>query len=65
MVRAMNLSGSGPGFKPDTIPDPTLDENLEIPSGRGLMLIRAYMTSVEFNEPGNRLTMVYRKPPAK
>lgn len=52
----------GPGFDPSRIPDPTLDENLENPTGRGIMLIRAYMTSVVFNDRGNRVEMVYRKP---
>lgn len=47
----------GPGFDPDSIPDPTLDENLENTSGRGLMLIRAYMAEVSHNPAGNRLTM--------
>jgi len=59
------VEDQGPGFKPDAVPDPTLDENLEIPSGRGLLLMRAYMASVEFSDRGNRLTMVYHKPPAK
>ena len=55
----------GPGFDPSTVPDPTLDQNLEIPSGRGLMLMRAYMTAVTFNPAGNRVTMRYRKPPGR
>jgi serine/threonine-protein kinase RsbW len=59
------VEDQGPGFKPDAVPDPTLEENLEIPSGRGLLLMRAYMASVEFSERGNRLTMTYRKPAAK
>jgi serine/threonine-protein kinase RsbW len=61
----LTIEDRGPGFNPASVPDPTLDENLEMPSGRGLMLIRAYMTTVEFNAPGNRLTLVYRKPPGK
>ena len=52
----------GPGFDPAAIPNPTEDENLEIPSGRGVMLIKAYMTQVEYVPPGNKLRMVYRKP---
>ena len=48
----------GPGFNPDTMPDPTLPENLEVPGGRGLMLIRAYMTDVRHNDAGNCVTMV-------
>lgn len=58
----VSVEDQGPGFDPGTIPDPTLDENLENPSGRGIMLIRAYMTSVSFNTRGNRVDMVYRKP---
>jgi serine/threonine-protein kinase RsbW len=52
----------GPGFDPASIPDPTLDENLELGSGRGLLLIRAYMSVAEYSASGNVLRMVYRKP---
>ncbi|MBX3365587.1 MAG: ATP-binding protein [Phycisphaeraceae bacterium] len=58
------VEDQGPGFTPDTIPDPTLDENLAKPDGRGLMLIRAYMTRVDFNPRGNRLEMTYERPPS-
>lgn len=51
----------GPGFTPESIPDPTLDENLDVPSGRGIMLMRAYMSSIEYNDKGNAVTMVYEK----
>ena len=59
------IEDRGPGFDPNAVPDPTLDQNLEVPSGRGLMLMRAYMTAVTFNPAGNRVTMRYRKPPAR
>jgi len=52
----------GPGFDPDGSPDPTLDENLENPAGRGLMLMRAYMTSVEHSPTGNAVKMTYYRP---
>lgn len=61
----ITIQDQGPGFDPAAIPDPTLDENLELPRGRGLMLMRAYMTTVKFNAAGNRVDMFYRKPPAK
>jgi serine/threonine-protein kinase RsbW len=54
------VEDAGPGFDPDAVPDPTLDENLELPAGRGLLLMRAYMTRVTFNPKGNRVTMVHR-----
>jgi serine/threonine-protein kinase RsbW len=47
------IEDEGPGFDPDNIPDPLASENLERPTGRGLFLIRYYMTSVTFNERGN------------
>ena len=47
----------GPGFDPSTLPDPTDPENLALPHGRGLMLIRTFMDNVSFNEAGNELTM--------
>jgi serine/threonine-protein kinase RsbW len=61
----VRVHDQGPGFDPAAVPDPTLDQNLEVPSGRGLMLMRAYMSSVAFNAAGNEVSMVYRKPPPK
>lgn len=52
----------GPGFDPRAIPDPTSESNIELPSGRGIMLIRAYMSQVDFNAAGNQVRMVYRRP---
>jgi serine/threonine-protein kinase RsbW len=51
----------GPGFRPADVPDPTLDENLLKPSGRGLMLMRAFMTRVAHDRSGRRVTMVYER----
>ena len=58
------VEDQGPGFRPEDIPDPTLDENIEKASGRGLMLIRAYITKVSHNAKGNQLEMIYEKPKA-
>jgi serine/threonine-protein kinase RsbW len=49
----VEIEDHGPGYTPDDVPDPTLDENIERASGRGLMLIKSFMNSVEFNEKGN------------
>jgi serine/threonine-protein kinase RsbW len=57
----VSIEDQGPGFDPTKVPDPTLDENLEIPSGRGIMLIKAYMTDVRFNSKGNRVEMHYHR----
>lgn len=58
----IEVEDQGPGFDPAAVPDPTLDENIERGSGRGLLLIRAYMSQVTYNVKGNRLTMVYQRP---
>ncbi len=57
----IEVTDEGPGFKPKDLPDPTSEENLTTPCGRGVMLIEAYMTEVRFNPKGNRITMIKRK----
>ena len=57
------VQDQGPGFNPDKVPDPTLDENLECPTGRGIMLIRAYMSEVRYEADGRRVVMVYKRVP--
>lgn len=53
----IDITDEGPGYDPGDVPDPLADENLERPSGRGLFLMRHYMTEVTVHPPGNRLTM--------
>ena len=52
------ITDEGQGFRPKEIPDPTADENIEKPSGRGIMLIHAYMDEIAYNESGNQVRMV-------
>ncbi len=54
----ITIEDQGEGFDPGAVPDPTADENIEKPSGRGIMLMRAYMDEVRFNDVGNRVHMV-------
>ncbi len=53
----VEIEDQGPGFEPQTVPDPLALENLERSSGRGLLLIRHYMTWVRYNARGNCVTM--------
>ena len=55
------IRDEGPGFDPNSIPDPTDPANLENVSGRGLLLINAFMDEVTHNEVGNQITMIKRK----
>jgi len=51
------IADEGTGFDPCDVPDPTAPENLERPCGRGIMLMRHYMTTVAYNERGNVVSM--------
>jgi len=53
----VQIADQGPGFNPQSIPDCTCEENLDNPSGRGIMLMKTFMSSVEFNDTGNQVTM--------
>jgi serine/threonine-protein kinase RsbW len=55
------ISDEGKGFNPADVPDPTADENLEKPSGRGIMLMRFFMDEVEYNSNGNQVRMLKRR----
>jgi serine/threonine-protein kinase RsbW len=52
-----SVEDQGPGFNPEDVPDPLAPENLERGSGRGLFLMRSYMTWVRHNERGNCITL--------
>ena len=54
----------GSGFDPQDVPDPTLPENLDKTSGRGVMLMKHYMDHVSFNDAGNQVTLRKRVAPA-
>jgi len=53
----VEIEDQGKGFDPASVPDPTDPENLESPCGRGIMLMRSFMSRVEFNETGNRVIL--------
>jgi CheY-like chemotaxis protein/anti-sigma regulatory factor (Ser/Thr protein kinase) len=55
------IQDDGPGFDPNTLPDPTDLENLCRIGGRGLLLIRTIMDDVHFNEKGNEITLIKRR----
>ena len=54
------IRDEGKGFDPSSLPDPTDPENLLKASGRGLLLVRTFMSEVTFNGIGNEITMIKR-----
>lgn len=59
----ISIEDDGPGFDRRSIPDPTAEENLEKCSGRGILLIEAYMSNVTWDRGGRRLRMVKENEP--
>ena len=58
------VQDQGEGFDPQQVPDPRTPENLEWAGGRGLLLMRSYLTWVRYNERGNGVTLCqYRSVP--
>lgn len=53
----ITITDEGPGFDPLDVPDPTAVENLDRPCGRGLMLMRHYMSEVNYSDRGNAVIM--------
>ncbi|HWL93276.1 MAG TPA: ATP-binding protein [Phycisphaerae bacterium] len=57
----IEIEDEGEGFRPDTVPDPTLPENIDRPHGRGIMLMRAYLDVVEYCGHGNAVRLVMHR----
>lgn len=58
----IEIEDQGEGFRPEQVPDPTTAENLERPNGRGLMLMREFMSRIQYSEKGNRVILEKFRP---
>jgi len=56
----IKIRDEGNGFNPAQVPSPTEGEALTKGSGRGLFLMRSFLT-VTYNEKGNEVTMIREK----
>jgi serine/threonine-protein kinase RsbW len=59
---SVSVTDEGPGFDPTTVPEPIRPEQLDEARGRGLFLIRKLVDAVQFNEQGNSICMILRRP---
>ncbi len=57
----ISVRDEGDGFDVNSLFDPTTEEHLHDPHGRGIFLIREFMSEVTFNEVGNQITFLLRK----
>ena len=56
----ITVTDEGKGFKPSEIPDPTLPENIEELTGRGVFLMSKLADDIKFNNIGNSVTMTFK-----
>ncbi len=56
------IRDDGRGFDAMNLPDPRDPERLTLASGRGILLMRAFMDVVQHNPTGNAVTMVKQRP---
>jgi serine/threonine-protein kinase RsbW len=54
----ITIEDDGEGFDISKVADPTDEENLDKPGGRGLLMMRSFMTKISYNDRGNRVTLV-------
>ena len=57
----MTITDQGNGFKCKRLPDPTRRCNLLKDCGRGLYIISAIMSDVQFNDAGNQIRMTLKR----
>ena len=55
----ISVKDSGKGFDYNNLPDPTLPENIEKLSGRGVFLIKNLSDKTEFLDNGSRIKMTF------
>ena len=59
------ITDEGEGFDPASLPDCTADDRLESASGRGVMLMRSFMTRITYSPKGNAVTLEKNRTPAE
>ncbi len=57
----VRIKDEGPGFNPGVVPNPTETLFVERDCGRGLWLMKAFMSEVSYNEVGNEVTLEKRR----
>ncbi len=53
----ISIADEGIGFNPEEVPDPREECNLDRPCGRGVFIIRHFMTSVDYKQNGSIVVM--------
>jgi serine/threonine-protein kinase RsbW len=56
----VTVTDEGPGFRPESVPDPTAPENIEELNGRGIYLMSHLADNIKYSEKGNSVTMTFK-----
>ncbi len=56
----ITVTDEGPGFSPETVPDPTTPENIEALNGRGIYLMSHLADNIKYSQKGNSVTMTFK-----
>lgn len=51
----VRIEDEGEGFDPSDVPDPTDEDHIMVASGRGVLLIRSFVSRATWNDKGNIL----------
>lgn len=56
----LTVTDEGTGFIPDSVPDPTMPNNIEKTNGRGVFLMSRLADAIEYNEEGNSVKLIFK-----
>ncbi len=56
----VKIEDEGKGFIPDTVPDPTIPQNIEALNGRGIYLMSRLADEIRYSKRGSRVTMMFK-----
>jgi serine/threonine-protein kinase RsbW len=56
----IKVSDEGKGFVPETVPDPTIQQNIESENGRGVFLMSHLADKIKYSKKGNSVTMLFK-----
>lgn len=55
------IKDRGVGFDPESIPDPTLPENIAKPDGRGIFIMKNLSDEVKFEDEGRKVEISFHR----
>jgi serine/threonine-protein kinase RsbW len=59
-VLKVKITDQGNGFRPEEVPDPTIPQNVELLSGRGIFLMSHLADKIKYSKKGNVVTMTFK-----